>query len=255
MVEIFVRTGGFSTKLLLYRLMETLQWLIQVTHELSSIQPGGKGHASTIRMRLLHASVRQRIINLVQTRSEYFNVEKYGLPVNNLDSVHSLCVFCCNPIWFQLPKMGITPKKQEIVDYIALFRYIAYLLGTPTQYFETPEKAKAVMESMYLNELEPSETSKIVGHNFVKCLEDLPPFNISRDFMEAGSRWINGDALCNALDLGKPGWYHYALMTELSWICRSVAFVQRIFPSFDRFIVAVSSFLCHWRWHGWLMKL
>lgn len=227
--------------------METFQWLIQITHELSSIQPGGEGHASTIRVRLLQASVRQRILKLVQTRPEYFNAEKYGVPVNNLDSVHSICVFCCNPMWFQLPKMGIAPKKQEIADYIALFRYVAYLLATPTQYFETPEKAKAVMESMYLNELEPSEISKIVGHNFVKCLEDLPPFNISRDFMEAGSRWINGDALCDALDLGRPGRYYYALMTGLSWIVRSVAFLQKTIPSFDRFIVAVSRLLlCYW---------
>ena len=235
--------------------METLQWLIQVTYELSSIQPGGEGHASTIRMRLLHASVRQHIMNLVQTRSEYFNVQKYGVPVNNLDSIHSLCVFCCNPMWFQLPKMGIAPNKQEIADYIALFRYIAYLLGTPTQYFETTEKAKAIMESMYLNELEPSETSKVVGHNFVRCLEDLPPFNISRDFMEAGSRWMNGDALCDALDLGRPGWYHYALMTELSWIVQIVAFVQRTIPSFDRFMVAVSRFPCFCWWHSRLTKL
>ena len=242
-VEVLVRTGGFSTKVLLHRLMETFQWLLQVTHGLSSIQPGGEGHASTIRVRLLHAFVRQRILKLVQTRPEYFDVQKFGVPVNTLDSIHSITTFCCNPMWFQLPKMGIIPRKQEVDDYIALFRYIAYLLATPTEYFKTSEKSKAVMESMYLHELEPTETSKVVGYNFVKCLEDLPPFNISKEFIEAGSRHFNGDGLCDALALGNPGWYHYALMTGLCWAVKTLALIQRIIPSLDTYMTNVGE--CH----------
>jgi len=159
--------------------METFQWLLQVTHGLQDIQPYGEGHASTIRVRLLHASVRQRIMKLIQSRPDYFNVEKYCVPANTLDSIHSITTFSCNPMWFQLPKTGIVPRQQEVDDYIALFRYLGYLLGTPPKYFETSEKVKAVMESMYLHELEPTPTSKIEGYNFVKCLEDIPPMNIS----------------------------------------------------------------------------
>lgn len=231
--------------------METFQWLLQVTHDLPSIQPHGEGHASTVRVRLLHASVRQRIMKLVGSRPEYFNVQKYGVPVNTLDSIHSIATFCCNPMWLQLPQLGITPGQQEVADYIALFRYIAYLLATPTQYFETPTRAKAVMESMYLHELEPTQTSKIVGYNFVKCLEDLPPMNISKEFIEAGSRWFNGNELCDSLDIGRPGWYHYTLIVGFKWIAVRLAFLQRSIPSFDRFMIQV----CHSRSQvqaGWL---
>ena len=219
--------------------METFQWLLQVTRGLSSIQPGGEGHASTIRVRLLHASVRQRIMKLVRSRPDYFNVERYGVPVNTLDSIHSITTFSCNPMWFQLPRMGIAPKQQEIDDYIALFRYIAYLLGTPTEYFETSEKAKAVMESLHLHELEPTQSSKVVGYNFVKCLEDLPPMNISKEFIEAGGRWFNGHELCDAIDIGRPGWYHYMLMIGLNLIVMTLAFFQRLVPSFDKFMIEV----------------
>lgn len=166
-------------------------------------------------------------------------MEKYGVPVNTLDSIHSITTFSCNPMWFQLPKMGIIPKQQEVDDYIALFRYIAYLIATPTEYFETSEKAKAVMESMYYHELEATQTSKVVGYNFVKCLEDLPPMNISKEFIEAGSRWFNGDELCDDLDLGRPGWYHYALMVGLSCVVMTLAFLQRWVSSFDRFMITV----------------
>ena len=135
--------------------------------------------------------------------------------------------------------MGIVPRQQEVDDYIALFRYVAYLLATPTDYFETSGKAKAVMESMYLHELEPTQTSKIVGYNFVKCLEDLPPMNVSKEFIEAGSRWMNSGELCDALDMGRPGWYHYVPMIGLSWVVMTLAFLQKMIPSLDRFIISV----------------
>ena len=238
-IEVLVRTGGFSTRVLLHRLMETFQWLLQVTHSLSAVQPHGEGHASTIRIRLLHASVRQRIMKLVQSRPDYFNVEKYGVPVNTLDSIHSITVFSCNPMWLQLPKMGILPKQQEIDDYIAVFRYLAYLLAVPTEYVETSEKAKATMESLYLHELEPTETSKVVGYNFVKCLEDLPPANISAQFIEAGGRWFNGNDLCDAIDIGRPGWYHYVLMIGFTFVVMTLAYLQRLIPRLDEFMIIV----------------
>ena len=219
--------------------METFQWLLQVTHGLSSVQPYGEGHVSTIRVRLLHASVRQRIMRLVESHPEYFNVEKYGVPVNTLDSIHSITTFCCNPMWRQLPKMGIGPKQQEVDDNNALFRYLAYLLAAPPEYVETSEKAKAVMESMYLHELEPTQNTQVLGYNFVKCLEDLPPMNISKEFIEAGSRWFNGNELCDALDLGRPGWYYYLLMIGLSWSLMTLAYLQRLIPPFDTFMINV----------------
>ena len=74
-VEVLIRTGGFSTRVLLHRLLETFQWLLQVTESLSAIQPGGTGHISTIRVRLLHSSVRQRILGLVEKRPQYFNID------------------------------------------------------------------------------------------------------------------------------------------------------------------------------------
>ncbi|TVY94533.1 hypothetical protein LAWI1_G000211 [Lachnellula willkommii] len=84
--EVVSRTGGLAVKHLLARLIETFTWFIQITHDLQAIQPGGQGHISTIRVRLLHSSVRQRILDLEKTRPGYFNVEKYGPPVNDLVS-------------------------------------------------------------------------------------------------------------------------------------------------------------------------
>lgn len=57
---------------------ETTQHILQCTRSLESIQPGGEGHASSIRVRLLHAAVRQKIMKLAHERPEYYNVQEYG---------------------------------------------------------------------------------------------------------------------------------------------------------------------------------
>lgn len=240
--EVLVRTGGWSAKVLLHRLLESFQWVCQINKSLPSIQPGGEGHISTIRVRLLHASVRQRIMKLAQFKPTYYDMGKYGVPVNTLDSIHSLTTFCVNPPILQLPKMGIYRTQREEDDYVALFRYIAHIIGGPTEYFSTSGKTRAAMERMYLHEFMVTKTSGIVGHNFVKCLENLPPLlNFSKDFLEAGSRWFNGDEFCNELGMGRPGWYHYVLAMGLVGIVMMLSFLQEIFPLLDRFMIEASS--------------
>jgi hypothetical protein len=228
--------------MLLGRLIETFQWLVQVTHSLAAIQPGGDGHAATIRVRLLHSSVRQRILKLCERKPEYYDITQHGIPINTLDSIHSITTFSCNHMWLQLPKFGVKPSPQEIDNYVALFRYLGYLLGTPTAFFETAEKAKLTMESCYLHELRITETSRVVAYNFVQCVQNLPaPFHVSRGFIEAGSRWINGDELCDELGLGRPGVLHYLAFLGHCILVVSMVWVQRLVPGFDGFVVNVSS--------------
>ena len=245
--EVLVRTGGFSIRVLLRRVLETFQWLLQVTKSLDGIKPGGEGHVSTVRVRLLHASVRQRITKLAESKPEYFDAERYGLPVNTLDSIHSIATFCCNPMWLQLPLMGIKPSQQETDDYIALFRYLGHVIGTPQQYFATVEVGKATMESMLLTR-QPTEAAKVLTHNFIQCLVDLPPLNISRGFIEAGCRFVNGDEICDALDLQRPGWTSYAQMRGFCWLVQLLALAQRTFHSFDSFMIEVRSHKQARRW-------
>ncbi|KAF9884490.1 hypothetical protein FE257_001677 [Aspergillus nanangensis] len=235
-VEVLIRTGGFSTRTLLNRLLETFQWLIQVTHDLASIQPGGEAHIATIRVRLLHASVRQRILQLCQRTPDYFDIQTYGIPVNTLDSIHSISTFCCNPMWLQLPRFGIRPSNQDVEDYIALFRYLGHLLGAPTEYFDSVESAKLTMESMLAHELRTTETSRVVAYNFVECVGHFRrPYYVSKRFIEAGSRWINGHELCDELDLGRPGGLHYVafgghcvLVAVLAWVQWAVPFLDGV---------------------------
>ena len=240
MVEVLARTGGFSVKVARHRLLETTQHVLECTKSLDSIQPGGAGFASSIRVRLLHAAVRQRIMKLEQSRPGYYNVEKYGVPINDLDCIATITTFSATTIWQSLPRQGLFLRKQEIEDYIALWRLIAHYTGTPTEPFESPEKTKVIMESLMMNEIDPTETSKVLAGNIITSLEAQPPTFPSRPFLEASARWLNGNELCDALGLGKPSAYYWALMAGQCLFFMALCYLYRSFRSLDQSKIAVS---------------
>lgn len=234
-VETLARTGGFSTKVARGRLFETTQHILQCTKSLESIQPGGDGFASTIRVRLLHAAVRNRIMKLADSKRGYYDVEAWGIPINDLDSMATINTFSATLIWLSLPRQGIFLRQQEIVDYIALWRYIGHVVGCPTDQFATPDQAKRLMDSLLLYEVHPSPTSRILANNIIKCLEGQPPGYASADFLTASARWLNGNDLCDELGLMRPSAYYWALMAGQCLFFCFFCYAYRVLPeSYDR---------------------
>lgn len=233
-VEVLARTGGFSTKVARHRLFETTQHVLQCTQSLSALQPGGAGFASSIRVRLLHAAVRQRILKLTSQRPDYFDSERNGVPINDLDCVGTISSFSSTLIWLALPRQGIWLREGEIADYLAMWRYIAYLMGTPTDVFESPARAKTMMESLMMHEIAPTETSKVLANNVINALEGQAPSYPSRSFLEVMSRWLNGGELSDALGLGRPGVYYWALMTGQCLFFMAICYIYRAIPYLDR---------------------
>ncbi|KAL1305055.1 hypothetical protein AAFC00_001993 [Neodothiora populina] len=234
-VETLARTGGFSTKVARGRLFETTQHVLQCTKSLESIQPGGDGFASTIRVRLLHAAVRNRIMKLEASRPGYYDVKEWGIPINDLDSIATIDTFSASIIWLSLPRQGLYLREQEAVDYIALWRYVAYLIGCPHEgFFENTAQAKRIFESLLLYEIHPSPTSQVLANNIIKCLQDQPPGYASADFLIAGARWLNGNKLCDALGLPRPSLYYSLLMAGQCVFFCFWCYLYRAIPSWDR---------------------
>ncbi|KAJ9141923.1 Tat pathway signal sequence [Pleurostoma richardsiae] len=233
-VETLARTGGFGVNVARRRLLETFQHILQVTRGLDSIRPGGEGFASSVRVRFLHASVRRRIMGLARERPDYYDVESYGVPVNDLDSISTVCTFCAAPIWSALPRQGIFLREREVADYVALWRWVAHLLGTPTEYFATPARAKVMAESLVVSEIDPTETSRVLANNILTGLADTPPAFASREFLCAEAHWLNGRQIATGLGIERPRLYHTALVAGQCLFFMVVSYVSRSVPSWDK---------------------
>lgn len=233
-VETLVRTGGFSPAIARRRLYETGQWNLEVTKNIESIKPGGEGWTSTVQVRLLHAAIRSRITKLTESRASYYNTETWGIPINDVDQAGTISSFCSAPIWLSLPRQGIYLRQDEIVDYVALWRYLAYLIGAPTEFFETPEKARKFQEAVLVYEINPTETSRLLAQNLVKGLERQPPLFYSADMIIAGARWLNGDKLIDELGLYRPSVFYKSMITLQMLIYMAVAYTFREIRYLDR---------------------
>ncbi|KAK3397058.1 hypothetical protein B0T20DRAFT_248268 [Sordaria brevicollis] len=247
-VETLARTGGFGVNVARRRLLETFQHILDVTEGVESMKPEGRGWKSTVRVRFLHASVRRRIMVLSSSTQQdgekggeggvngngnegpekkkgrgYYDTEKYGIPINDLDAIGTIASFSSALIWMGLPRQGIFLTAQEIEDYLALWRYVAYLIGVPDTIslpdgrtitpFGSAAEAKVVIESIVLSELnDPSETSSVLANNIIAALANQPPLRSSESFLRAQAYWLNGSRLCQTLKIPKPPVWHTVLV-------------------------------------------
>lgn len=233
-VETLSRTGGFTIHTARRRLLETFQHVLDVTQDISSLNPDGAGFVSSVRVRFLHANVRRRVLALAKKSQEgYYDVQRYGVPINDLDSIGTIAAFSATLLWVSFPRQGIWLTEQERVDYITLWRYIAYLLGTPDEYFATPALAKATMESLMLTEIDPTDTSRILANNIIAALADQPPGYVSRDFLRAESWWLNGPKLSQALGVPRPGVWYKMLVGMQCVAFMGIIYVTRAVPRWD----------------------
>jgi hypothetical protein len=93
----------------------------------SSLRPGSKGWTMALQVRTLHAKVRRKI----KTKSSW-DIQEFGIPINQEDMGATLLAFSVNVI-AGIEYITAKPMdEQEQLDYLALWRYIGWLLGVET---------------------------------------------------------------------------------------------------------------------------
>lgn len=193
-----------------------------------------------MRVRLLHATVRNRLSKLVDQDPAYFNKAKYSTPINMRDATHATAIFYYITLFRELPKIGIQPRPQETEDFLALFRYIAYVMGIPDSFFNGTEKSKATVESIIMCEPAPTESSKSIGANFVAPVQDYPGINVSKPMIEVGCRVLSGDDLGDKMGFSRPGMFYRASFRGWCQLLVVITPLQRLSPAFDRIPMKLS---------------
>jgi hypothetical protein len=204
---------------------------------LDAMLPRGVGWKTALHVRFLHAKVRFALMK--RGGKKKWDVEKYGIPINQEDMAATTLAFSVNVLFGIDLISGFSLSEQERLDYLALWRYIGYLLGVETEGEERisgePKMddlppldpcgpgfglkpspilhSNGVLQSIIFHLLEPDKSSVEIAHHLLKITDRRPPSmsmkEIPDDFYRNelfylrcfNCRLMIGNPLADALDL------------------------------------------------------
>ena len=152
-------TGEMRTaEAALGRLVETGDWLQAVIRP-DALRPYGDGWKATVRVRLLHARVRDRL-----HRSGRWDADAWGAPLNRADSAFTLLEFSWMPLRL-LRSLGYSFTDREEAAVYALWRLVGHLVGVPPSLNpDGPARAQRLLDLRELTAGPPDEQSLELVH-------------------------------------------------------------------------------------------
>ena len=143
---------------------------------------GGEAWKTTLYVRILHSKVRRALLR--RTGSRAWDTKELGVPINQEDLAATALAFSCNSILGVEFVGGFEVPKEDKEDYLALWRYIGWLLGVHTVSEDgvgipglTSTNVPSSQSSEFLRSIDPCGPG---------WLQDFPdPFQHSRTCLES----------------------------------------------------------------------
>jgi len=187
------------------RLGETARWVLDVTTP-GGMHPGAPGIASTIRVRLVHALVRDRLLR------DGWDVEEWGIPISASDMFATgIAGFHVVPLR-AMADLGVRYSAAELEAHTHLWRWISYVMGTPEDLLPSSyREAVEMVDTALAHDPGPNEDSpklmRALLHHGVPLDRFLPgPASIPAEFLATqvlgglARRWM-GDEMADRLDV------------------------------------------------------
>lgn len=163
-------TGALQGSNTFDRLGETSQFWVDVTRP-HAMDVGGKGFTSAIRVRMMHAIVRQRLTNHPK-----WKIEDWGVPINKADAVSTNVAFSMAMI-YGVRMLGYQLSDEEIESVLHLWRYIGFLMGDDVNWLpQTVDEGLRCLNLIYLsNRNEPDDDSLSLAKDYLNSFEEERP--------------------------------------------------------------------------------
>lgn len=178
------------------RLNETLEMVIDCMDNEDCLQPGQIGWTSVLKVRLLHSSVRRKLL------SKEWDSTSYGLPINQEDLMATLLSFSVN-VLYSMRVLGAQLSDYDELAYLHLWRYVGYLIGVKEQYNPCTDsiRASSALESIVLHLLHPSDQSCVVARHILRSMAGRGRLKWSYWRHSEAARMLLGAPLADGLGL------------------------------------------------------
>ncbi len=188
------------------RLAETAKFVAAVA-EPGGLRARGDGYAITLKVRLMHAQVRQLL-----AASGRWDAARWSRPINQHDMLGTMLLF--SQVFLDgLRLLGLQVTRTEADAYIHLWRVIGWLIGVESTLLPDDEAtARSLAEAIYLLQGPPDADSRaLVDALLTAPLREAKTPRQQRaaasrvQFSQAMCRHLLGTQLADALAIPHPG--------------------------------------------------
>ncbi|MGA9521463.1 MAG: oxygenase MpaB family protein [Myxococcaceae bacterium] len=214
------------------RTYQTGRYLQQVCSS-GAMQPGAPGFVSTVRVRLLHAQTRARLLAGGRWRTEL-----HGVPISQPDMAGTLLLFSLY-LAEGLRRLGSPLSQRDEEDLVHLWRYIGWVMGVKEELLCS--SVKEGRDLWALNELTeglPDDDSRRLARALIENLygaasNGLPRAGLGSAPWYALSAALIGDDHAQNLGFPRTSWRHVTpavrtLLRPTSRILWRIPGVQRV---------------------------
>ncbi|WP_156755317.1 oxygenase MpaB family protein [Actinokineospora pegani] len=128
--DLLVRTGALTGGQTLRRLGETQRWALSLSSA-RALRPGGEGWRLTAHVRAMHALVNAAV-------EPTWDVERWGLPINQADQAGTLGLFD-GVLLIGCRALGVRIPAADAHAVMHLWRYVGWLLGVHPDFLTDDE--------------------------------------------------------------------------------------------------------------------
>lgn len=149
------------------RISETAQFLLD-TMDPGSLEPGGNGVKTVLKVRLVHAAIRHFI-----QRGETWKLDEWQLPINQEDLIFTLFSFSYTMIE-GMEQLGKAVSSQEAEDYYYAWALVGRYLGIEPELIPTNvADAKALLQLILDRHATPTEDGKVLTGALISFAQEL----------------------------------------------------------------------------------
>lgn len=208
------------------RALETFQYLLDVM-EPGGLDPDGDGNgiASSLRVRLMHASIRALTLERATNRDDDDLTQiwdpDWGVPISQIDLLGTLLGFSVLTL-NSLPKLGVVLSPEEQEDYFHTWNVVGHFMGIEASLLPANlAEAQAVVELGRELYYRPSEAGIALEQALRTTLEDMLPFTF-RHLPRQMMRGLIGEEYADALQVPRAPAWRSRIFLASAWMQRMI---------------------------------
>jgi hypothetical protein len=189
-----------------HRIRETAQMVMDVMVP-GGLQPLGRGVRATMKVRVMHAIVRQMFMrdrSAASTPVDPALDAAFGLPINQEDMVYTLMTFSY-VVTEGFGTMGYHMTNRQREGYIHCWNVVGYLMGIREELLPAAyNDARELFEAIRRRQHGQSDAGRKLTAALLKSVEEALPGDHDDPLVAALTRKLVGDSTADVLGIARP---------------------------------------------------